>query len=315
MLPTAGIEAPPTLTERGRVRLRDGRHLAYSAAGRAGGVPVLYMHGAIGSPVRRAPALERVIRELDLRYVMLDRPGFGDSDPHPGRSVASIARDVEDFADAVGLDRFAVIGVSAGGPYALACAHALPYRVPATACVSSMPPGVCLNGANGMSARYRLPLKLLRRMPVASAMLGDRILRVLDRHPGLLAAAISLGAPASDRALMNERQARETVAASFLRAAGNGVGPMIEDFLICSSPWGFELGEISGQVEVWHGVGDRLVPLSHVAGMIAALPRCRAHVTDGDGHFFFRTRLEAIIRPLAEAVRGPASTTGLGIAA
>jgi pimeloyl-ACP methyl ester carboxylesterase len=104
------------------IGLRDGRRLTYLAAGDERGFPVLYLHGAIGSPRWRTPGLDSLIERLGIRYVVVNRPGFGGSDPSPGRTVAGFATDVEDLADGLGFERFSVVGLSAGAPYALACA-------------------------------------------------------------------------------------------------------------------------------------------------------------------------------------------------
>jgi pimeloyl-ACP methyl ester carboxylesterase len=151
------------------VRVRDGRRLTYEPLGRADGFPVLYMHGAIGSPRWRTPALDAAVASLGLRYVIVNRPGFGGSDPQPGRTVADFARDVEDLADALGWNRFSVIGVSAGAPFALACAWALPGRVVAAAAASPMVPS---------GRRYGLPVTGLR-VPVAGPLVYDAALRML----------------------------------------------------------------------------------------------------------------------------------------
>src|SRR5262245_6318972 len=108
----------PLLTAKDAVELRDGRRLSYSAIGPYDGVPVLYLHVAIGSPPLRARGLERAIAESRIRYLMVDRPGFGGSDPLPGRRVSDLARDIEDLANALRLERFSILGVSAGAPYA-----------------------------------------------------------------------------------------------------------------------------------------------------------------------------------------------------
>jgi pimeloyl-ACP methyl ester carboxylesterase len=68
--------------------------------------------------------LDAAVASLGIQYLVVDRPGFGGSDPHPGRTVTDFADDVEQLADALG--RFAVVGVSVGAPYALACARATP---------------------------------------------------------------------------------------------------------------------------------------------------------------------------------------------
>jgi pimeloyl-ACP methyl ester carboxylesterase len=112
------------------VSLRDGRRLAYRCAGPPDGMLVLYLHGAIGSPQTVCPELEAVVAELGVRYVMVSRPGFGGSDPLAGRTMLRFADDVAQLADALGHERFAVVGVSTGGPYALACAMSYPSASP-----------------------------------------------------------------------------------------------------------------------------------------------------------------------------------------
>jgi pimeloyl-ACP methyl ester carboxylesterase len=151
------------------LRLRDGRRLTYEALGRPDGFPVLYMHGAIGSPRWRSPALDAAVARLGLRYLVVNRPGFSGSDPQPGRTVADFATDVEDLADAHAWERFSVIGVSAGAPFALACAWALPGRVAAATAASPLAPA---------GVRYRMP-RAGFQVPVAGPLAYDAALRVL----------------------------------------------------------------------------------------------------------------------------------------
>jgi pimeloyl-ACP methyl ester carboxylesterase len=302
------------LTANSHVVLRDGRRLSYFAAGPAHGAPVVYMHGAIGSPVRCSDSLAATIRAFGIRYLMPERPGFGGSDSAPGRSVASFAADIEGFADALGLGRFSVVGVSAGAPYALACAVRLAGRVAAAAAVSSMPPGLQPRRARGMGMRYRAGLGLLHAHPGACARTGDRALDFLRRHPGVLGRVIVSGAPASDKRLLADREARDTAVRSFFAAAHRGVRPMVEDFAVCCADWGFALGEVESPVHLWHGERDRLVPLAAVQRMAAAIPAARLEVSADDGHFFFRSRLPEIFAPLVSPLQ-PGSATRLDLAA
>ncbi len=286
------------LTAKGHVVLRDGRRLGYSAAGPPNGRPVLYMHGAIGSPVRCSDQLAETISSLGIRYLMPERPGFGLSSVLPGRTVADWARDVDELADALGLGRFSVVGVSAGAPYAIACAALLGRRVAATAAVSAMPPGFAPGRARGMSLRYRAGLGILRAHPRASIRAGDRILEFLRRHPGLLARTLASGAPRSDRRLLSEGEARDTAVRSFFQAARRGVRPMIEDYSVCSADWGFGLSRVAATVHVWHGAHDHLVPLAAARWMASELPDAELRISERDGHFFFRSRLPEIFSPL-----------------
>jgi pimeloyl-ACP methyl ester carboxylesterase len=152
------------------VQLRDGRRLTYRSLGRSDGFPVLYMHGAIGSPRWHSAELDAAVAELGIRYLAVNRPGFGGSDPSPRRTVADYAADVKDLADALGLPRFSVIGVSAGAPFALACAWALPGRVVAVAAASPLAPSAAL--------RYRVPVAGFR-VPLAGPLFYEAALRLL----------------------------------------------------------------------------------------------------------------------------------------
>ncbi len=154
------------------VRLGDGRRLTYQAIGRADAFPVVYMHGAIGSPRWRTAALDAAVSALGIRYVALNRPGFGGSDHCPGRTVAGYASDVRDLADALGWTRFSVIGVSAGAPFALATAWGLAGRVAGCALASPLVP------PRPRSLRYRVPAAGFR-LPVAGPLTYDAALRVL----------------------------------------------------------------------------------------------------------------------------------------
>jgi pimeloyl-ACP methyl ester carboxylesterase len=163
---------PDPSRELAAVHVRDGRRLTFESLGSSDGFPVLYMHGAIGSPRWRSPALDAAVAALGVRYLAVNRPGFGGSDPRPGRTVAEYAADVQDLADAFGWERFSVIGVSAGAPFALACAWALPERVVAAAAASPLaPPGFG-------SLRYCAPVAGFR-VPLAGPLAYDASLRML----------------------------------------------------------------------------------------------------------------------------------------
>src|SRR3712207_4192656 len=128
------------------LRLGDGRTLhAYdTGADPAGGkLAVFWQHGTpnVGAPPE---PLFAAADRLGIRWVSYDRPGYGGSIPPPDRDIASAAADVaavvSAVADALGIDRFAVVGHSGGGPHALACGALLGERVLAVVSVAGMAP-------------------------------------------------------------------------------------------------------------------------------------------------------------------------------
>jgi pimeloyl-ACP methyl ester carboxylesterase len=127
---------------RGAVRdmsmlLSDGRALAFTDCGASSGVPVFYCHGAPGSRLD-VVWLEDAFRSLSVRVICADRPGYGGSSPHPGRTLSGWSDDAAALADYLGVERFAVMGFSSGGPYAVACATLLPGRVTAAGIVAGV---------------------------------------------------------------------------------------------------------------------------------------------------------------------------------
>lgn len=128
------------------VTLADGRRVAYLDGGDPDGYPVIGLHGTPGGRLNRAPD-DAVYARAGVRYVTIDRAGYGRSTRHHGRTVADEAADVRSVADALGLDRIAVVGGSGGGPHALACAALLADRVVRAACLSGLAPEVELEAA------------------------------------------------------------------------------------------------------------------------------------------------------------------------
>lgn len=280
------------------ITLGDGRRLTYSCIGPESGMPVLYMHGAIGTPIGQSPGLELTMEELGVRYVMPSRPGFGGSDLSPGRTIRDFARDISQLADALGLERFAIAGVSAGGPFALACAHELGERVSAVAVCSSLSPLCAPHATPGIRRRVRACLRVLAARPELIAGAGEKVLPLIRRNPGLVQTAIALGASQADRATIDDPSESRAAIDSFMHATAWGVRGMVDDYLVYSQPWGFSPEAIETEVHVWHGMADALVPVEHALQLAASLPSCRAFFDPDEGHHFFRRRLPAILATL-----------------
>ena len=163
----------PTTIDRDAVLLDDGRRLTYAEAGPRDGIPVVYCHGAIGTPLGGSVDLDALAWDLGVRHIAVSRPGIGGSDPCAGRTVLDFASDLAELADALELERFSLIGVSAGGPYALGAAHQLGARVERVALCSSLSPLCAVHRTPGMQRRIRLALSFVAHAPGFCAALGD----------------------------------------------------------------------------------------------------------------------------------------------
>jgi pimeloyl-ACP methyl ester carboxylesterase len=288
------------------LHLSDGRRMSYTLNGPVDGVPVVYCHGAIGTALGCAVDLEALTTRLGVRYIAPSRPGVGGSDALAGRTILDFAADVRELADALALERFSVIGVSAGGPYALALARELPAQVSCVAVCSSLSPLCAPHLAPGMQRRVRLAGALVVRVPGTCVAVGDTVVPLIARHPGLLNRVIAAHAAACERRLLERPEERAAASTGFLDAARNGVRGMVEDYLTYSRDWGFSAAEVRGEVQLWHGLEDRLVPVEHALALAATLPRCRLFLDADEGHHFFRAKLARILAVLvgSQAVGG-----------
>ncbi len=150
-------------------QLSDGRRLAYAEYGAVTGVPVFLFHGLPGSRLAWG-LLPNDPLPSDLRIVAPDRPGYGGSDPKPGRTLLDWAEDVMELANALEIQKFAIVGVSGGGPGALACAWKMPERLTCAGVVSSAAPTDAPGVFEGMSLTNRFFMKLAWHVPWLSTL-------------------------------------------------------------------------------------------------------------------------------------------------
>lgn len=216
-----------------------------------------------------------------MRLLTFDRPGFGRSDRRPGRTVLDTAADVAALADEVGIDRFAVLGVSAGGGHALGCAVTLGDRVAAVG-VASMPgPLDEVPGAWDVLDRRQRPAAEKAREDPATA--AGWVVRYMQRWTGEPATFLG-GGTTADRELLADPAAGSMLVSDVSEALRPGAGGMADDLVALWMPWGFHIGEVPPGARIWHGAQDtRAEP--DFRYLAASLPRCRQQIWAHDGHY------------------------------
>ncbi len=263
--------------------LAGGRRLAWYEFGAPAGRSVFYFHGFPGSGVEAAVGAEAAAA-ANVRLIGIDRPGFGFSDPHPDRTIDSLADDVVSLADSLGIDRFGVLGMSGGGPYALACAARVPERVMATIVVSGMGPLVDGHSDPAMTTLNRAGLWLAGRAPRLLTPLAPLIALVPRHFPkALVSHLITVTNDLDRRVLRGEIGA--VLVHSFRRSVRRGSHGMLSEVKLFARPWGTWLPDISVPVHLFHGVQDRIVPVSIARRVAKAIPECRVCFYAEDGHF------------------------------
>jgi len=274
------------------VVLPDGRRLAVAEYGHPEGRPVLGFHGLPGSRRQRHPD-DSIATTLGVRMLHLDRPGFGRSDPHRSRTLTSWAADARAVCDALGLDRVCVIGASAGGPYALACAALLGERVVRTAVVSGIgPPGTMALRSRILRAGFALaPRARWSVRPFAFAA------GLLARHaPGRYLNALASQLNSADRGLLARAEFRAMLAEDLREAFSQGTAAFAQDLALIAAPWPFDLARIGCPLALWHGVEDWMVPHAAAEAIARAVPAAQLHRVSGGGHFLALARWDEILR-------------------
>ncbi|MGH2933590.1 MAG: alpha/beta fold hydrolase [Gaiellaceae bacterium] len=266
------------------LRLRDGRELSYGTTGPRDGRPVVYCHSLPGSHVQ-PHFTEALMHELGVRLLALDRPGFGRSDFKPGRTVTEWPDDVAEFADALGLETFSLLGVSAGAPYLLACCLRIPERVERCAIMSGITPGDPPSLIHSVApAPVRWAVRHSRRV---SYGIHTALVAGMRRRPDRALVAMSRNPSEIDAAILRRPEVGQFVLSLCLAAAERGVRGWVYDDWLLSRDWDFAPSDLDPrvQVDLWYGEKDPAIPVEHVRKLAEQLPNARLHLLPGEAHF------------------------------
>jgi pimeloyl-ACP methyl ester carboxylesterase len=267
-----------------QITLADGRRLAYCEYGVPQGKPVFYFHGWPGSRLEARLAAPTA-RRFNARLIAVDRPGFGRSDFKKRRTLSDWPEDIGQLADALGLDRFSVAGVSGGGPYALACARHIPERLTAVAVVCGLGPLHSPLVRGGMTPLARRTFYLCRTAPWLLRMIFARTAWRLRRDFDWYLSHISDALPPADKQALFGSELKDIIVQSTLEAVRLGTRGSAWEGKLYASPWPFRLEDISTEVYLWHGEQDATVPATIGRHVAQTLGNCRPRFYADEGHF------------------------------
>jgi pimeloyl-ACP methyl ester carboxylesterase len=266
-----------------RVRLADGTVVGYAEAGDPNGHPVLHLHGTPGSRLEVGlPAARRAAEDLGVRLIAPDRPGVGRS-PFHRFSLRQYPQLVQGFAAALGLERFAVTGVSSGGKYACACAWALPGLVTRAVLASSTCPFDLPGARATWSGDDRLVYTLAGWAPWLLRLMFAKFTRDVRRDPAAVFAMMTSLGPA-DQHILGGEDFRQAFAANVAEAFRQGSRGPAHDYTLEARRWDVPLSQIQVPVAIWHGEDDRLVSPQQSRILASAIPGATTHFVPGQGH-------------------------------
>jgi len=271
----------------GRFQLPGGRRLGFAEYGDPAGPVVFWFHGTPGGR-RQLPLVgRRAAEELGLRVVLVERPGSGLSDPHAYDAVADWATDIGHLADLLEAERFGVVGLSGGGPYALSCAGtpALAGRVAAVAVLGSVTPSVgpdaTAGGAIDLARRFAPLLSALRR-PLAAGVAGLLLLVIPLGH--YLYEAVSKIMPEGDQRVFADPGIKSMFLDDIALVARGRFQALIDDARLFGCDWGFRLADVTVPVRWWHGDADPIVSHEDARAAVAQLPDAELVLRPGESH-------------------------------
>jgi pimeloyl-ACP methyl ester carboxylesterase len=252
----------------------------------------MYFHGWPGARVEGRLGDEAAMVS-GVRLIALDRPGMGLSDFQSSRKLVDWPDDVAKVAATLGLNRFAVLGISGGGPYAAACAWKLADRLTGAGIVSSLAPFDVPGAIASMGRRNRLTFQLVGHLGVMRRILMARVERAVSRRPErILKSGV---AAAMDKEYLDRPEVRKILGESLSEAFRNGSRGPAWEMGLYTRPWAFRLQDIGAPVHLWHGEQDGNAPISMGRFLATTIPECRATFYPGEGHLHFVDRLPEIL--------------------
>jgi pimeloyl-ACP methyl ester carboxylesterase len=276
--------------------LIDGRKVSYADYGEPGQTAVLWCHGGPGNRLEPSAAAPGA-RASGFRLIGVDRPGYGDSTPVPGRNIGDWAKDGLAVADHLAIDRFLAVGVSTGGAYALALAASSPRVVGVIACCA-------VTDMRWSEGKAMMPFNL----PIWNASSRGEAIRLAEEQFGpdgskMAGLMTTVAFPPADLAVLTSPAFLNGAVASSQASFAQGVVGYADDRIADGRGWGsFALEAIRCPAIVLHGDADPLVPLAHGQHTAGIVPGARLEVHAGQGHF----SIGNFILPALEALSGRA---------
>ncbi|TGD88302.1 alpha/beta hydrolase [Mycolicibacterium sp. CH28] len=285
----------------GSIAVGDDRRIGFAEFGAAQGRPVFWLHGTPGAR-RQIPMEARVFAEQqNIRLIGIDRPGIGSSTPFQYENVLAFTADMTVIADTLGVAKMAVIGLSGGGPYTLACAAAMPERIVAAGVLGGVAPTVgpdAIGGGLMKLGTFAAPIIEVAGGPIrlaASTMI--RLVRPVAEPALLIYAGIS---PEADRKMLVRPEFKAMFLDDLLNGSRKQLAAPFADIVVFARDWGFRLDEVKVPIRWWHGDRDHIVPFAHGEHVVSRLPDAELYRLPGESHLAGMGRAEHILSTMLD---------------
>lgn len=297
------MDAPaPTL-----VPVSGGRQVAVDDVGDPQGTPVLWLHGTPDSRRGRHPD-DSLATAAGVRLLAVDRPGCGRSDPHPGRTLATVADDLAAVADHLGIDDVGVLAWSAGAPYAVALAARHPGRIRAVVLAAPLVPiSAFADPAVAEAAGPGRQMFAEMAAEMSPGAVADEVAPYMLPDPATTGAiAAHLGGDALREAdLATVPGAAKRLVASAIEAVVGGRRGLHDDVATQAALPDVDLAKATAPTSIWCGTADEVAPPAFGRWWADLLPEADLHVIDGASHVLALTHWSTLLAIVAQGNRRP----------
>jgi pimeloyl-ACP methyl ester carboxylesterase len=265
--------------------LPDGRLLRVWEGGDPAGAPVVYFHGTPSSRLQAVSGHEAAVRQ-GVRLIAANRPGYG-AEPDAPTSLSSVAGDMVKLADLLRLDRFAVLGVSGGGPYAVASGAVAPERVAAVGVAAGVGPWRLIDPPE-RNPQDRVALGLADQGDIEGALALFRrdataeYASMLELDDDAMMDEFIRPVPELERAIFTPET--RAVWAADLREALTSYDGYARDNFAWGGDWDIDLAAVSSPAWLWYGQEDLLVPVEHGRWLLERIADATLVIRPGCGH-------------------------------
>lgn len=244
------------------------------------GAPVLYFHGFPGSRYDgNLFEFNNIGIASNTRIIGIDRPGIGISEFQPDRSLLDWPKIVLAIADNLNLKKFSILGISGGGPYALACAYAIPERLHSVSIICSMGPFNYRESLIGKAMLIPKQIGLIRRLIALGLKAGAM------KSPDKLKEKIKKTLPAADIKYLSQPNKMSLLIDIFNDCFSQGLKGYLYEAKLYRRKWGFNISEINTNVYLWHGTSDNNVNIELAKRIASEIPNCKSTFIENEGHF------------------------------
>ena len=280
------------------IKLKDGRRLGYGEYGDEEGKPLFYFHGWPSSRLQ-ADIYHEEGKKLHTRIISIDRPGYGLSEFKAKRTLLDWPDDVIELANQLKINKFSVMGVSGGGPYAAVCAYKIPHRLTTVGIVAGLAPPYVPGLLDGMYWFTKFGWNHYAAFPILGKL--SSFFHYLNAHfgPSLGLHRFLFGAK-EDRKIFSDPRIRELTRKNYREAFKNGFKGVEHDLQIYTTNWGFDFQNIQANVFLFYGADDRNVPIAMGRYYASHIPHSKLTLYPKEGHLISKTHGEEILRILSK---------------